>query len=778
MLRRMRWMTCWALLLGRPDRMAAGAVPVVVCPPNAAPRQQLAAKEIARYVYLRTGALPAIVGEMPARGSVIVLATDPALGAEAYALRTDGAVTRITGGDAAGALYGAYRFAEVLGVRFYLHGDVVPDERLAQLPAVHETGRPLFALRGVNPWGSHPFGCDAWDANDYKALCTQLAKLRMNFLGLHCYPEGQPYAEPTVWLGTAGDFDAQGRVTFSYPAHYYNTLATGPWGPIPPLQTSAYHFGGALLFADDAWAPAVLRGFCPAPVAPADCNAVFNRTAAQFRDAFNWARRLGVQTCLGTETPLRLPAALAQRLSQVKQAQPAQVRAVYEGTFRRIAASHPLDYYWLWTPEGWTWESNQAAQYADTVADARLAMAALRAAGAPFRLATCGWVLGPAHDRAAFDRDLPKDLPMAALSRDTGAAPLEPAFGRIAGRAKWAIPWLESDNRPGLAALQLEVGRLRRDAADARAYGCTGLLGLHWRTELIAPNIAALAQAAWDQAGWNPAPGRAPGVDATRRLACEDFYADWAQANFGLAAAGRIFTALDGRVPQVTDGGCPSGRLTPERKPWSAVAPQFAFVDEFAAFRPRVRGAGNLDRFDYWLNTFQYLRALAQLRCALAQTNAAELTRLWREAYRCLLATVNSPGALAMVVNMEQHPGWGPLVARSAAPPWPQTYQGEPRIIVPCVRSVIGHGEPAALTVLVLDNQPPRSVRLCWRPLGGAAWQQRALTSTGRARYRVALPAADDFEYHLAAETAGGRQLIWPATAPEINQTVVVWGER
>jgi hypothetical protein len=114
-----------------------------------------------------------------------------------------------------GTLYGAYRFAEKLGVRFYLHGDVIPDERLAAVPDVDETGRPLFALRGLNPWGSHPFGFDAWGTDDYKAIFAQLAKLRMNFLGVHCYPEGHPYAEPTVWLGTRGDFDERGWSTRS-----------------------------------------------------------------------------------------------------------------------------------------------------------------------------------------------------------------------------------------------------------------------------------------------------------------------------------------------------------------------------------------------------------------------------------------------------------------------------------------------------------------------------------------------------------------------------------
>ncbi len=46
---------------------------------------------------------------------------------------------------------------------------------------------------------------------------------------------------------------------------------------------------------------------------------------------------------------------------------------------------------------------------------------------------------------------------------------------------------------------------MRQDAADALAYGCTGLLGIHWRTRILGPNVSALAQAAWDQHDWNPA---------------------------------------------------------------------------------------------------------------------------------------------------------------------------------------------------------------------------------------------------------------------------------
>jgi hypothetical protein len=40
----------------------------------------------------------------------------------------------------------------------------------------------------------------------------------------------------------------------------------------------------------------------------------------------------------------------------------------------------------------------------------------------------------------------------------------------------------------------------------------------------------------------------------------------------------------------------------------------------------------------------------------------------------------------------------------------------------------------------------------------------------------VSFPALDDdIEYYLRAETASGQTLVWPTTAPEMNQTVVVW---
>ena len=116
--------------------------------------ERLAAQEIRRYFYLTTGKLLSIDEETDHEnpGDLIFVATkdwphfknstelDPslvqsieALKPEQYLLKTitrhDRQVLLVAGGDPAGVLYGAYRLAEQLGVRFYLHGDVVPDAK-------------------------------------------------------------------------------------------------------------------------------------------------------------------------------------------------------------------------------------------------------------------------------------------------------------------------------------------------------------------------------------------------------------------------------------------------------------------------------------------------------------------------------------------------------------------------------------------------------------------------------------------------------------------------
>ena len=278
-----------------------------------------------------------------------------------------------------------------------------------------------------------------------------------------------------------------------------------------------------------------------------------------------------------------------------------------------------------------------------------------------FTLATCGWVLGPPRNPSLFDSTLPKNIAMSCISGACGGSPVEPGFRRVEGRPKWSIPWLEDD--PGMTMPQLWAGRMRRDAADSLAYGCTGLMGIHWRTRVLGPNVSALANAAWDQKGWNPEykpdaqVGRRVGQGSAatagpptagtggpalarsslvppyelqrprpRYLRCSDFYEDWAKAEFGPEASKKIaalFTRLDGRLPRPAGWFKGPGSIQPDTRPWERVRKAHAFADELCSLLPSIRGNGNAERFRYWRDQFFYLRSIAEVRCLWGQYNAA-----------------------------------------------------------------------------------------------------------------------------------------------------------
>jgi hypothetical protein len=986
---------------------SAGESITIVEPQKAELPERLAAREIRRYLYLRTGALVPIAAarsERPSGPSIIIGHKDqPVVSAvikgaaqvadsvkslqpQQYLLKTvpsgGESVLLVVGGDPVGTLYAAYRLAEHWGVRFYLHGDVVPDERMTlSLPMLDERGEPLFKTRGIQPFHDFPEGPDWWNADDYKAIIAQLPKLRMNFIGLHTYPQGGVGPEPTVWIGLKEDVNPDGTVRLSSPSSYMNTLR-GNWG-YTAKPTNDFSFGTAQLFERDDYGPEVMFGAMPVPRTPEQRNAVFNRTGQMLKEAFKFAHSLGVQTCVGTETPLIIPDVVKQRIrSEGKDPNDlAVVRELYEGMFQRIANAYPLDYYWFWTPESWTWGNPKDREVQATIDDLKAAIQATKNVKAPFILATCGWVLGPPKDRTLFDNILPKEMPMSCINRNVGFAPVETGFARVKGRPQWAIPWLEDD--PALLIPQLWVGRMRRDAADALAYGCTGLLGIHWRTRILGPNVSALAKAAWDQKPWNPYLGKEivipdpkntegreggtaaafpnnviadtehgalyqtvtydmkayrlkvpngaytvrlqfcephyaeagkrvfgvtlqgrkainkldifatvgknramdytfPGIEVsngileiqfdsivefpciaafvvegkgiTRKVNCggpavegyeadlpqsnvdnrprdlpaDDFYADWAKTEFGNEAAepiAKLFTKLDGGpdigigkrrdayLPRPSTWVNGPGGIQADARPWDQVKAEYAFVDDLAALRSHVRGPGNLERFDYWLNTMRYLRAVGQVNCTWGRFNAAmekvkkeqdkdrqkqlaretllpirkQLVEQVKEVHKLLLATVTTTGAMGTVANWQQHllpslltePGkklveiLGEPLPADAMPS--DSYDGPPRLVVPTARASLTAGEDLRLKVIVVGRAP--TLALLWRPLGKGTFERLPLEHVVRGVYSARIRASEiggnDIEYYVQA-SVGASTIQFPATAPAMNQTVVV----
>lgn len=514
--------------------------PAIYLSKSASTFESIGAAELRRYLYLLTGRLaplikidslaelkdPGIIVNQKGRllhqagekaGSVEKIPLDkfPKIYPEDYWLKTfhsgKTAHLMIAGGDGPGILYGTYAFIEKLGVRFTLDGDIVPEEKIEfKIPALDETGRPLFKLRGIQPFHDFAEGPDWWNEETYKAILGQLPKLGLNFFGLHTYPEGGPNAEPTVWIGVPDDLNEDGRVNDSYPSSYQNTLRVNPgshnWG-YQAKKTSDFHFGASALFERDDYGVDIMEGLMPEPKTPEQSNEMFNRTATMLRGAFSFAKLLGVQTCVGTETPLAIPVLVQERLKKMGKnpKDPRVVQELYKGIFQRIARAYPVDYYWFWTNEGWTWSDATGEAVKAVTTDLEMAVRAAEDLGYPFNLATCGWVLGPPSNRTLFDQVLPKKVAASCINREVGKAPVDPNFARIDGRSKWAIPWLEDD--PSLTSPQLWVGRMRRDAADALKYGCDGLMGIHWRTRILSANTLALAKAAWDQS-WNTMPAR------------------------------------------------------------------------------------------------------------------------------------------------------------------------------------------------------------------------------------------------------------------------------
>jgi hypothetical protein len=166
-----------------------------------------------------------------------------------------------------------------------------------------------------------------------------------------------------------------------------------------------------------------------------------------------------------------------------------------------------------------------------------------------------------------------------------------------------------------------------------------------------------------------------------------------------------------------------------------------------------------------------------------------ELVAQVADVHRYLLATVNTNGAMGNVANWQQHimptlltePGrelakiLGEDLPADAIPS--NRYDGPLRMIVPTLRTSLNIGEDLKLKIIIMAQNHPKDIALYWRPLGEGKYNRIALTHIARGVYSVKIPAEKiktDLEYYVKASSTDGQQVTFPATAPNINQTVVV----
>lgn len=691
-----------------------------------------AAKEVRRYLYLRTGEILPIqkleASMLPTSGNVIFIGSsnsafvdefselmkiqnpDLQLKSEEYWLKTftqnSSKILMVTGKDNISTLYAAYKLIESYGIRYTLAGDIIPDGKIALfLPEIDKKFSPQFAVRGMLPYHSwNPEGPENWNEDAYKSFLTQQVKMGMNFMGL------------------IYDFETSDRRTYIFPPEKQHWDEGDYWIDTPPA--GADQAMKSNLYGSDRWLEARKLA------TPEEQIAYMKQANMKFMgEVFSYARLFNIKCAIGNEN----------RGDQ----------DYFTTLFNEIRNTVKPDFYWISSPETWSYSSPPQNKTDELISTYKAALAAQKTTNAPFGIASMGWSLGPQNDPLVLDRNLPKELIMSTQNLNVGKGAVQPEWAQITARRKWVIPWMEDDFN--LLSPQLWVKRTIQNAADAKQYGCEGLIGVHWRIKTITPQMMALAGLVWDN-----------------QFNEKNFYDDFALTHFGAEAAeeiSAIFQNIDGKVPEVSVwlDGWPGG-LKKDSAYWELNSEKFEFVNQLENIRPRIKGKGNLERFDYYLNQYRYLRGLAKLRTNTGTSKQAE------SLHETMNALIQSASTIGEIGNMV-------CIARQLGKSADTIYTGQPHLIVFTPRTSLLPDEDLKLDVFFIDNGNPQKVGFFWKPLGDRKFRKIEAERKQRNHFTIKLPARDlngnDVEYFVKGIAENGNEINFPASAPDQNITVV-----
>ncbi len=676
----------------------------IVLPNNSSKQEVLAAKEIRRYLYLRTGELLPLkeVKSIPDEGDIILVGVDSNKMVKTISKQTapDGGflikstvdnnrtILQISGDTPISTLYASYRFAEKLGCRFYLHGDVIPDKKISlDITDFDEQGQPVtkngrqWETRGAQPFQNFPAGAVMWSQDDWKMYLSQLPKMGMNFVGLHTYmsdPEddhvGDYGPNLNVWLGHEDDLNPDGTVDYAFNATFFHTHQDIiGWGK---TNTSDLYGGTNQLFPTDGYPTEIIgetyhtdqRGYINS----------FNNAARLFSEVFSYANELGVKTATGIEIPLGkdaetrgeeivngVPTVLQERLQDVYKLDPVSEVAskeLYKGMYKWLLYNDiPVDYFWIWTTEIWMpWggASEDPVRVEAAKQSLRNAVEVYESMPEkPFdQFALGGWVFGAQGDPDVFG-DVLKD-PNAAYSfmnppynEEGDHMETEEWIDMVPEeRVKWPFTWMEYDF--ALEQPSFHMYRVLEDGLLAYEQNADGFMGEFWRTKMIAHMFAAFKNLTWDYAPTDQEIKiDIPLNHPVRNKRIEEIHLDWAYHEFGKGKAAEEMASIladfdkrnDIRFKNVTDftegaddiysqGYITGGDWGSDHKwgPWSEEKDWFNWVDRMDELRKSVNGKGNLARFDYWHNVFKAHKYMAHFSSELnqyeAKTNSGDLS--------------------------------------------------------------------------------------------------------------------------------------------------------
>jgi hypothetical protein len=524
------------LLIAGWEAVATGADPsgVILIGEGAPPMEQYAARELQRYLYQLSGHLPAIerakpeaalagpvfligrpadhplLARLAAEGKIKVSPGDP--GPQGYVLKIVPAggseALAIVGGDEVGCLYGVYGLLEDhYGVGFYLGGDVLPQRKTTlALVKVDERKTPAVAIRGFLPWTNFPQSATSYSWQDWRFIIDQMAKMRMNFLHIHNYNGDNLHNE------MFHNFTLHGVTSRVWMA----TARTGHHWSMPGWDVSKYRFGAGDLFDDyDYGADCALHNETLSNVE------VFRKGASLFQKVIAYAHTRGVKIGLGVDLNLKMP--------DYKEAvdDPELIAA----RVKQIAGDYPdLDYLLCFQSEGMGAEAYQVWQ---RIFDGFYT--GMKARSPRTALAVAGWGLVPTSIAK-----LPPDVICGPISAYSDGCESGSIYGT---REFWGCPWLERDFGSSEYYYPYNMHLFNTVKAwQQRAGNMNGFYCLSWRlTDAVEPKMSFLAKAPWDKAG--------------RYATARAVYRDYAERNYGPAAADAIAAILDNNEPYVTDHG-------------------------------------------------------------------------------------------------------------------------------------------------------------------------------------------------------------------------------
>jgi len=368
------------------------------------------------------------------------------------------------------------------------------------------------AIRGFLPWTNFPQSATSYSWQDWKFILDQMAKMRMNFLHIHNYNGEASHNEmfhnviyngitPRVWMATARSGHA--------------------WGGRPGWDPNQYRFGASDLFDDYDFG--------------ADCarhnenlsnEDAFRKGVSEFQKVIAYAHTRGVKIGLGLDIDL-LPPELKEK--KVKADDPQLVA----GRVGQIISDYPdLDYLLCFQSES-IFEDKARYKVWHNVFDGFYQ--AIKQRAPRIRLAVAGWGIN-----AEDVTNLPPDVICAPISKYSAGCENGAIYG---DREYWGCPWLERDGGsseyyyPYNLDLSETIQAWRNRAPNLKGFYC-----LTWRlTDAIDPKMSYIAKAPWYDAG---------NYDSSAKV-----YREYAEQNYGPAAADAITRIINQNEPFASDWG-------------------------------------------------------------------------------------------------------------------------------------------------------------------------------------------------------------------------------